>query len=86
MVLSRAEALSHPSAALISQLEASDLYARYEELSQVEKEGARSAELAVFAYEVIGKAMKELDEELQMSEEGTVEAMSPSPVLTIAGE
>lgn len=46
----------------------------------------KSAETAVYAYEVIEKAMLELDEQMEMSEDGTVDAVSPSPVLMIAGE
>lgn len=73
---------------MISEIESNQYWARYRELAEKENpklEQLKSAESAIFAYDTIHKAMEELDEQMTMLEDGTVEAMSPSPILTIAG-
>ncbi|ORY54867.1 hypothetical protein BCR35DRAFT_310223 [Leucosporidium creatinivorum] len=89
LVRQRIETLANKTSALISEVETNDFCARYNEL--LKKEDPRvgsgelkSAEAAVYAYEMIEKAMLELDDQMLMSEDGTVEAVSPSPILDIA--
>lgn len=89
MVLERAETLANATAAIISEIESNQFWSRYQELAEQgdpRLDTLKSAESAMFAYNIIHKAMEELDEQMLMLEDGTVEAMSPSPVLSIAGE
>lgn len=91
VVRQRIETLADKTSALISEVESNDFCERYRDLVEkkdprVERGEFKSAETAFYAYEVIEKAMLELDEQMIMSEDGTVEAVSPSPVLMIAGK
>ncbi|GAA5854751.1 hypothetical protein JCM8547_004057 [Rhodosporidiobolus lusitaniae] len=75
---------------LFSEAEASLAFAeRYGEYvkgcGKPDEEGMVSAETAVYAWEGCEKALREMDEQLDVKESGEVEAATPSPVLDLAG-